>query len=39
VWWLEHGRPCPPEELAEQSSRLVRAVIMVAADPDLPRMA
>lgn len=31
VWWLEHDRPCPPGEIAEQSSRLIRAVIEVAA--------
>jgi hypothetical protein len=27
LWWLEHDRPCPPEEIAAQSSRLIRAVI------------
>ena len=27
VWWLERDRPCPPEEIAEQSARLIRAVI------------
>jgi AcrR family transcriptional regulator len=32
VWWLEHDRPCPPGEIAEQSSRLIRAVIEMAAD-------
>jgi len=32
VWWLEHDRPCPPDELAEQSSRLIRAVIEAAGD-------
>jgi AcrR family transcriptional regulator len=31
LWWLEHDRPCPPEEIAEQSSRLIRAVIKEAA--------
>jgi AcrR family transcriptional regulator len=31
VWWLEHDRPCPPGEIAEQSSRLIRAVIETAA--------
>ena len=31
LWWLEHGRPCPPEEIAEQSSQLIRAVIEAAA--------
>ena len=31
VWWLENDRPCPPDELAEQSSRLIRAVIELAA--------
>jgi AcrR family transcriptional regulator len=31
VWWLEHDRPCPPGEIAEQSSRLIRAVIEMAA--------
>ena len=31
VWWLEHDRPCPPHELAEQSSRLIRAAIEAAA--------
>jgi hypothetical protein len=35
LWWLEHDRPCPPDEFAEQSSRLIRAVIKAAADtPD-----
>ena len=27
LWWLEHDRPCPPREIAEQSARLIRAVI------------
>ena len=27
LWWLEHDRPCPPQEIAEQSARLIRAVI------------
>ncbi len=31
VWWLEHGRPCPPHELADQSARLIRAAIEAAA--------
>jgi AcrR family transcriptional regulator len=31
LWWLEHGRPCPPQEIAEQSSQLIRAVIEAAA--------
>lgn len=31
TWWLEHDRPCPPGEIAEQSSRLIRAVIEAAA--------
>jgi AcrR family transcriptional regulator len=31
IWWLENDRPCPPGEIAEQSSRLIRAVIEVAA--------
>jgi AcrR family transcriptional regulator len=31
LWWLEHGRPCPPEEIAEQSAQLIRAVIAAAA--------
>jgi hypothetical protein len=31
VWWLEHDRPGSPDEIAEQSSRLVRAVIEAAA--------
>jgi AcrR family transcriptional regulator len=35
LWWLEHDRPYPPDEIAEQSSRLIRAVIEAAADtPD-----
>lgn len=33
VWWLEHGRPCPAAEIAEQSSRLIRAVLETAAAP------
>ena len=32
VWWLEHDRPCPPDQIAEQSSRLIRAVIEIASD-------
>lgn len=32
IWWLEHDRPCPPDELAEQSSRLIRAVIEAAGE-------
>jgi AcrR family transcriptional regulator len=32
LWWLEHERPCTPAALAEQSSRLIRAVIAEAAD-------
>jgi AcrR family transcriptional regulator len=36
VWWLEHDRPCPPAELAEQSSRLIRAAIEAAAGPGAP---
>jgi AcrR family transcriptional regulator len=44
LWWLEHGRPCPPDELAEQSSRLIRAVILAPCAgqvpvPDLPASA
>jgi AcrR family transcriptional regulator len=31
LWWLEHDRPCPPEEIAEQTARLIRAVIEAAA--------
>jgi AcrR family transcriptional regulator len=27
TWWLDHGRPCSPEELAERTSRLIRAVL------------
>ncbi|WP_019929448.1 TetR/AcrR family transcriptional regulator [Nocardia sp. BMG111209] len=27
VWWLEQERPCPPEEIAARSARLIRAVI------------
>ena len=34
VWWLEHDRPCPPAQIAEQSSRLIRAVLEAAAEPD-----
>lgn len=30
LWWLEHDRPCPPDEIAEQSSQLIRAVISAA---------
>ncbi|GAA0360424.1 TetR/AcrR family transcriptional regulator [Microbispora corallina] len=32
LWWLEHDRPCASDEIAERSSRLIRAVIEVAAD-------
>ncbi len=39
TWWLEHDRPCPPGEIAEQSSRLIRAVIEVAAVMDAPSAA
>lgn len=31
IWWLEHERPIPPEQLAEQSSQLVRAVLRATA--------
>jgi len=27
IWWLEHDRPCPPEQLAAQTSHLIRAVL------------
>jgi AcrR family transcriptional regulator len=30
LWWLEHDRPYPPEEIAEQSGALIRAVIEAA---------
>ena len=33
LWWLEHDRPCPPQEIADQSARLIRAVIEAAASP------
>ncbi|MBO0770865.1 MAG: TetR/AcrR family transcriptional regulator [Actinobacteria bacterium] len=36
VWWLEHDRPCPPGEFAEQSARLIRAVIETAASSPGP---
>ena len=32
TWWLDHGRPGTPEELAERSSRLIRAVLLAAND-------
>jgi len=31
IWWLEHDRPCPPDEIAGHSSRLIRAVIEATA--------
>lgn len=31
LWWLEHDRPCSPDEIAGQCSRLIRAVIEAAA--------
>src|ERR1700748_1260458 len=36
VWWFEHDRPCPPHELAEQLSQLIRAAIEAAADRGTP---
>ena len=33
VWWLEHGRPGTPEQLAEQSARLIAGVLHAAAEP------
>ncbi len=30
LWWLEHDRPCPPDEIAERSARLIRAVMAAA---------
>jgi AcrR family transcriptional regulator len=30
LWWLEHDRPGPPQEIAQQSSRLINAVIETA---------
>jgi AcrR family transcriptional regulator len=32
IWWLEHDRPCPPDEIAGQSSQLIHAVITTVAD-------
>jgi AcrR family transcriptional regulator len=32
MWWLDHDRPCSPEELAERTSRLIRAVLVTADD-------
>jgi AcrR family transcriptional regulator len=35
LWWLEHDRPGAPEDIAQQSARLIRAVIEAAAStPD-----
>lgn len=31
TWWLEHDRPCPPDEIAARSSRLAAAVIAASA--------
>ncbi|WP_235748623.1 TetR/AcrR family transcriptional regulator [Nocardia coffeae] len=31
VWWLERDRPCPPEEIADRSARLIGAVLGEAA--------
>jgi AcrR family transcriptional regulator len=31
LWWLEHDRPCPPDEMAAKTARLVRAVIETAS--------
>ena len=31
LWWLEHDRPCPPEEIAAHTARLIRAVIEAGA--------
>ena len=36
IWWLEHDRPCAPDELAQQSSRLIRAVIEAAGESPSP---
>jgi AcrR family transcriptional regulator len=30
VWWLENDRPVPPEQIAEQSSQLVRVVLQAS---------
>lgn len=30
TWWLDHGRPCPPREIAARSARLAGAVIAEA---------
>jgi AcrR family transcriptional regulator len=27
LWWLEHDRPCRPDEIAERAASLIRAVI------------
>jgi AcrR family transcriptional regulator len=32
VWWLEHDRCSPPEQIAEQSSHLLRAVLETVAE-------
>ncbi|MBF6145508.1 TetR family transcriptional regulator [Nocardia sp. 852002-20019_SCH5090214] len=31
VWWLDNGRPCPPEQMAAESARLIRAVLGTAS--------
>jgi AcrR family transcriptional regulator len=36
LWWLEHDRPCPPEEMAARTARLVRAVIETAGGSTVP---
>lgn len=35
LWWLDHGRPCPPDEIAFRSSQLIRAVIEAAVGDTL----
>jgi AcrR family transcriptional regulator len=32
IWWLEHDRPCPPDQIAEQSSHLIRAILDASAE-------
>ncbi|PSR59802.1 TetR/AcrR family transcriptional regulator [Nocardia sp. MDA0666] len=34
VWWLDNGRPCPPEQMAAESAQLIRAVLGTASGGD-----
>jgi AcrR family transcriptional regulator len=37
VWWLEHDRPYPPDQIAEQSSHIIRTVLEAVTEQQRPQ--